>query len=95
MSNSLKWIVENMTEAAEDLEQELDLDNNEGVPLVPIGEEDVLAMDNALFKRTLTALGIQKPANEQVNKSFNTNYIFSNQNYRYAKRATGYLRTRQ
>lgn len=66
MSVSLEWIHQSLTEAADDLEQETDIDGNEGVPLVPIAEADILSMEDNLFQKMLVTIGLSKPADEQV-----------------------------
>lgn len=64
MSTSLEWVNENLTEAADDLEQDPNAD--EGTPLVPISEIDGTSMEDPLFQKLLVAIGIAKPADEQV-----------------------------
>lgn len=66
MNESVKWLAECLAEAAEDLEQDIDLDNDEGVPIVAISEDSVLAVDHSVFKKLMSAIGIMKPKSEQV-----------------------------
>lgn len=65
MSSSLQWIEESLTEAADDLETETEPDD-EAIPILPFAEADLQAMEDELFQQTLLAIGIMKPADEQV-----------------------------
>lgn len=65
-TSSLQWLHENLTEAADDLDQNTDPDDDDGVPLVPIAEEDVSGMEDSLFQKMLLDIGISKPGDEQV-----------------------------
>lgn len=67
MSDALEWIRDSFGDALEDLEVE-DNDNDgqeEGVPLVPLMEHSITAMDNETFLRILRAMHVHEPADEQ------------------------------
>ncbi|XP_071443997.1 uncharacterized G-patch domain protein DDB_G0278987-like [Hetaerina americana] len=57
-SNALEWLVECLEEAAEDEEEE-------AVPLLPISEDAIVAMEDANFLKVLKILGIVEPNEEQ------------------------------
>ncbi|KAJ3627537.1 hypothetical protein MTP99_014908 [Tenebrio molitor] len=62
MSEALDWVKESLSDAVEDFEND---DNCESIPLVPIMDYAVDAMENADFQETLRALGIAEPFDEQ------------------------------
>ncbi|XP_045461506.1 protein timeless homolog isoform X2 [Harmonia axyridis] len=61
MNESLDWLKESFSDAIEDFDEEAD----EGIPLVPIMDYSVTAMENPDFQNMLQAMGISKPSNEQ------------------------------
>lgn len=63
MSEALEWLKDSFSDAVEDFEND---DGCEGIPLVPIMDYAVNAMENADFIETLKALGIAEPFDEQV-----------------------------
>lgn len=52
----LKWVAENLEEVALDQEAEGYDPNAEGIPLVPISNDCVQAMEEELFKKILMGL---------------------------------------
>lgn len=62
----LKWVAENLEEVALDQEAEGYDPNAEGIPLVPISNDCVQAMEEELFKKILMGVGIMPPSDEQV-----------------------------
>lgn len=69
MSNALEWIKECIDDLVDDLENDPD-DDGEGVPIVPIMESAVSAMDNNDFLKLLQAFGFHEPSDEQVGSYF-------------------------
>lgn len=61
MKEPLQWIKESLEEAMEDRDEE----STEGIPLVPLSDESMIAMDLPNFQRLLRAIGIEPPADEQ------------------------------
>ncbi|KRT83701.1 hypothetical protein AMK59_3626, partial [Oryctes borbonicus] len=64
MSDALEWLRESFSDAADDIEADPETDET-GIPLVPILDCSVTAMDDTQFQRLLLAFGIAKPADEQ------------------------------
>ncbi|XP_069688768.1 protein timeless homolog [Periplaneta americana] len=62
MSEALLWISSSMEEVAEDRDTEED---EEGIPLLPLTEDAMNAMDNPQFLNLLKALSIVPPSDEQ------------------------------
>ncbi|EEZ99220.1 protein timeless homolog isoform X1 [Tribolium castaneum] len=62
MSEALEWLKDSFSDAVEDFEND---DGCEGIPLVPIMDYAVNAMENADFIETLKALGVAEPFDEQ------------------------------
>lgn len=62
MSEPLEWLNESLTDAIEDY----GTGDNEGIPLVPISDYAMTAMENPDFQNLLRALGIDEPSSEQV-----------------------------
>ncbi|XP_017783660.1 PREDICTED: protein timeless homolog, partial [Nicrophorus vespilloides] len=60
-ADALGWLKESFEDAIEDLDDDAD----EGVPLVPIMDQQVAAMDSEEFKGLLRGLGISEPSDEQ------------------------------
>lgn len=58
----ITWVRDDLKDIGEDRENEDDL---EPVPLVPIMEENHVALNNPIFKKLLKLLGLKQPANEQ------------------------------
>ncbi|KAL3279148.1 hypothetical protein HHI36_016662 [Cryptolaemus montrouzieri] len=61
MKEALEWLKESFSDAIEDFDD----DTDEGIPLVPIMDYAVNAMDNNDFQNFLLGLGISKPFDEQ------------------------------
>ncbi|KAK9879043.1 hypothetical protein WA026_003849 [Henosepilachna vigintioctopunctata] len=61
MNEALNWLKESFEDAIEDYEDDAD----EGIPLVPIMDHAVKAMEDEDFHNLLLALGIAKPSDEQ------------------------------
>lgn len=79
MAEALEWIKESFSDAIEDLEDDQDGNDADGVPIVPILDCAVAAMDDDGFLKLLRAFGAQEPFDEQVIiffQSFNL-FIFS------------------
>ncbi|KAJ3665894.1 hypothetical protein Zmor_001358 [Zophobas morio] len=69
LEEAVEWLKESLADAIEDFEDD---DSCEGIPLVPIMDYAVNAMENADFQETLKALGIVEPFDEQVLEMCNT-----------------------
>lgn len=65
MSDALEWLRESFTDAAEDIDVDPETDES-GIPLVPILDCSVTAMEDGRFQNVLLAFGVVKPADEQV-----------------------------
>lgn len=65
MSSALEWIKESIEDVVDELENDPDGDE-EGVPLVPIMESAITAMENEEFLKLIRAFDIEEPADEQV-----------------------------
>jgi hypothetical protein len=63
MTDVLCWVSSSLQEVADDREAD---DEEETVPLVPISEEAMTAMENPHFLKLLTALNLVPPSDEQV-----------------------------
>jgi hypothetical protein len=63
MSDALRWVSLSLQEVADDREVD---GEEEAIPLVPISEEAITAMEDAQFLRLLNALNIVPPSDEQV-----------------------------
>lgn len=72
----LPWLQESLSDAAEDMEETANDDDN-GVPLVPFTMDQSNAMDDENFKFFLTALGIQPPVEQMVRITFYGSLISS------------------
>lgn len=70
MSEALEWIRESFSDAAEDMENDPDDTDETGIPLVPILDCSVSAMEDTQFLELLLAMGVKKPADEQVSNIF-------------------------
>lgn len=66
LTEALKWLAENLEEVALDQEAEGYDPESEGVPLLPISQESVDAMESELFKKVLLGVGVVPPFDEQV-----------------------------
>ncbi|KAK9703332.1 Timeless PAB domain [Popillia japonica] len=64
MSDALEWLRESFTDAAEDIDVDPETDES-GIPLVPILDCSVTAMEDGRFQNVLLAFGVVKPADEQ------------------------------
>nr|CAD7595529.1 unnamed protein product [Timema genevievae] len=62
MKEALEWVQSTLAEEADDRDDEL---AEEGVPMLPLTEGTISAMEDATFLRLLTALGLTKPFQEQ------------------------------
>lgn len=65
LEEALEWIRESFSDAAEDMENDPSDDDESGVPIVPILDCAIQAMENPLFQKLLKAFGIQRPFDEQ------------------------------
>lgn len=65
-TGGLQWLKESFEEAAQDIDNDPNTEDVDGVPLVPVGEDADSAMDRPIFQRLLQALGIVPPFDEQV-----------------------------
>lgn len=63
MTDALRWVSLSLQEVADDREVD---GQEEIIPLVPISEEAMTAMENPEFLKLLTALNIVPPSDEQV-----------------------------
>lgn len=66
LQEALDWLRENFADAADDLDSSIIDDDETGIPLVPILDCAVEAMENQTFLNLLKAFGIQEPYDEQV-----------------------------
>lgn len=67
MFEALNWVRESIGDAIEDFED----GNDEGIPLVPIMDYAMNAMESSEFQQMLLALGLCSPTDEQVeNRAF-------------------------
>lgn len=64
MKNSVEWILSCLEEALEDIG-----DDESDVPIVPLSDFSVKAMENEVFQSLLLALNIKKPITAQVNSN--------------------------
>jgi timeless len=62
MTQAVRWVSSSLEEVADDKET----DDEDSIPLVPLSEEAMTAMENAQFLKLLTALGLLPPSHEQV-----------------------------
>ncbi|XP_022825293.1 protein timeless homolog [Spodoptera litura] len=65
LTEALKWLAENLEEVALDQEAEGYDPESEGVPLLPLSQESVDAMESKLFKKVLLGVGVVPPFDEQ------------------------------
>lgn len=65
LTEALKWLAESLEEVALDQEAEGFDPNSEDTPLVPISQESIEAMDNDLFIKVLSGVGLNPPFDEQ------------------------------
>jgi hypothetical protein len=63
MADALRWVSSSLQEVADDMEAD---GEEEAVPLVPISDEALTAMENPQFLTLLKALNIVPPSDEQV-----------------------------
>lgn len=66
MEEALEWLKESFSDAIEDFDDD---ETTEGIPLVPIMDYAVNAMENKDFLDALKSLGICSPSDEQVSSS--------------------------
>jgi hypothetical protein len=65
MADALRWVSSSLQEVADD--READGEGEEDtIPLVPLSEEAMTAMENPQFLKLLTALNLVPPSDEQV-----------------------------
>lgn len=65
MKPALLWLIESLNEAAEDL----DVDESD-IPLLPLSDECMTAVNDVDFQEAMKILGIHKPSSIQVTDSF-------------------------
>jgi len=82
MTEALCWVSSSLEEVADDREADGD---EETIPLVPISEEAMTAMENPQFLKLLTALGIVAPSDEQVNFQINIMLQIKSRRMRWAR----------
>lgn len=59
---ALEWLVETLNDALEDIEDnQMDDDEDTGIPIVPIQETQIQAIENDEFKRLMSTIGLQTP----------------------------------
>lgn len=63
MKPALLWLIESLDEAADDL----DVDETD-IPLLPLNDECMAAVNNDDFQETMKILGIHKPSGIQVTR---------------------------
>uniref|UniRef100_A0A336MT00 CSON006295 protein n=1 Tax=Culicoides sonorensis TaxID=179676 RepID=A0A336MT00_CULSO len=56
---ALEWLVETLTDATDDIQDDDDDENN--IPIVPIMETQIQAIENDEFKRLMAAIGLHSP----------------------------------
>lgn len=61
MKHALLWLIESLDEAATDL----DVDESD-IPLLPLTDECMTAVNNVDFQEVMQVLGIHKPSSIQV-----------------------------
>ncbi|XP_017793791.1 PREDICTED: protein timeless homolog [Habropoda laboriosa] len=61
MSTALEWIKESLQDVLDDRDEE----SSEGIPLVPLTDYSVAAMDSPSFQKLIRAMGFTPPSNEQ------------------------------
>lgn len=66
MAEALEWLKDSFCDAAEDFNEGDGDGTGEGIPLVPIMDYAVNAMENKDFLDVLKSLGVCPPADEQV-----------------------------
>lgn len=62
MKLALLWLVESLNDAADDL----DVDESD-IPLLPLTDDCMVAVNDIDFQEAMQALGIHKPSTIQVN----------------------------
>lgn len=64
---ALEWLVETFSDALEDIEgNQVDDEDETGIPIVPIQETQIQAVENYEFQRMMSAIGLKSPDdNEQ------------------------------
>jgi len=71
MNTALLWLVESLEEAADDL----DVDESD-IPLLPLTDECMMAVNDGDFQEAMKLLGIHKPSNIQVIRVFHKRFLF-------------------
>lgn len=66
MKTALLWLVESLDEAADDL----DVDESD-IPLLPLTDECMTAVNDIDFQEAMEILGIHKPSSIQVKYLYN------------------------
>jgi len=74
MKTALLWLIESLDEAADDL----DVDESD-IPLLPLTDECMTAVNDIDFQEMMQILGIHKPSRIQVKKiKCNNNFVIKN-----------------
>lgn len=58
---AIEWLIESFSDAMEDMEYPLDDDDETGVPIVPVMDNQIQAINNDEFKRLMESLGLNSP----------------------------------
>ncbi|CAK9795777.1 Protein timeless homolog [Anthophora quadrimaculata] len=61
MNEALEWLKESLQDVLDDRDEE----SSEGIPLVPLTDYSVAAMDSPSFQKLIRAMGFSPPADEQ------------------------------
>lgn len=64
MEEALEWIESSLNEVLEELG-----DDEDDVPILPLADYSIKAMDSHEFQNFLKSIGIKPPADHQVNNS--------------------------
>ena len=72
MKNAVEWILSSLEEALEDIG-----DEESDIPILPLADFSVKAMDNDMFQRLLQAIGIKQPVNFQVHRTLDPLYYLA------------------
>ncbi len=64
MKESVQWIISSLEEVIEDMDED-----ESDVPILPLADFSIKAMDNSVFQSLLTVIGIKPPSDIQVSDS--------------------------
>lgn len=64
--DGIQWLLESLADAIEDLQEQEEIGDEEGIPLVPLINSQREALETVAFKDLLREIGAQPPLNEQV-----------------------------